>query len=203
MGSRWQTVTAGQLAGSATLVFSADAGAVSQMGAVNRASTGSMSVSLHGAGVGLSSNTGAMRVGKTGCEGTVWDSDSSVRCQVGHVVSGSRTAVFTVGSRAGSVSTLFSADMGSGSILGRSNRGGSGSASVTLYGASIGAIGSSGAVRVGRTACERTAWGSDTSVMCQVGHGISSSRLVSVSVGQPAGSTSSLHSSDFASLSVT
>ena len=49
----------------------------------NRVRTGSGSVTVHGAGMGLVSvYTGRAREGQTGCEATEWESETSVRCQV-------------------------------------------------------------------------------------------------------------------------
>ena len=48
----------------------------------NRAGTGSASVTVHGARLGLVAYTALGRVGQTGCEGTEWESETSVRCLV-------------------------------------------------------------------------------------------------------------------------
>ena len=58
-------------------------GGMSVMRRQNRAGTGSASVTVHGAGLGLVAFTALGRVGQTGCEGTEWESETSVRCLVG------------------------------------------------------------------------------------------------------------------------
>ena len=67
----------------------------------NRAGTGSASVTVHGASMGLVAYTAMGRVGQTGCEGTEWESETSVRCMVGHGARGTRRVVMTAGERAG------------------------------------------------------------------------------------------------------
>ena len=68
--------------GSVTQSWSADVGGLSVMGGQNRAGTGSASVTVHGASMGLVTYTGRAREGHTGCEATEWESETSVRCLV-------------------------------------------------------------------------------------------------------------------------
>ena len=75
-------MTAGDRGGSASQAWSADAGMVSLSRRDNRAGTGSASVTVHGASLGLVAYTGMAREGHTGCEGTEWESETSVRCMV-------------------------------------------------------------------------------------------------------------------------
>eukprot|EP00961_Rhodomonas_salina_P191512 2584698-Rhodomonas_salina.1 len=70
----------------------------------------------------------------------------------------------TVGGRVGSVSEGVSFEIGSVSVLRRTNMAGTGSASVTLQGTSLAHGVYSGSARVGATGCERTEWGSETGV---------------------------------------
>ena len=62
--------------------WSADVGGLSVMRRQNRAGTGSASVTVHGASMGLVAYTGRAREGHTGCEATEWESETSVRCMV-------------------------------------------------------------------------------------------------------------------------
>ena len=57
-------------------------------------------------------------------------------------------------------------------------------------------------VRVGRSACEQSVWGSDSAVMCLVGRGVMRSHVVAVSVGVRVGSLSVAMSLDEGSVSV-
>src|SRR6056300_1765739 len=69
----------------------------------NRAGTGSGSMTVHGSGMGLAGYTARGREGQTGCEGTEWESETSVRCLVGQGAGGTRRGVMTAGQRGGSL----------------------------------------------------------------------------------------------------
>ena len=112
------------------------------------------------------------RVGQTGCEGTEWESETSVRCLVGHGIRGTRRVAMTAGERAGACRRRCSVDAGSLSVSGEANRAGTGSASVTVHGSSLGLVAFTALGRVGQTGCEGTEWESETSVRCLVGHGV-------------------------------
>eukprot|EP00961_Rhodomonas_salina_P017373 233689-Rhodomonas_salina.1 len=71
-------MTVGERVGSVTGVWSTDLSAVSSMRRTNRAGTGSTSVTVKGSGLGLTTYTGSIRVGVTGCESTAWESETSV-----------------------------------------------------------------------------------------------------------------------------
>ena len=106
----------------------------------NRAGTGSASVTVHGAGMGLVTYTGRAREGQTGCEATEWESETSVRCLESHGGRGTRRVVMTAGERGGSVTQAWSGDVGMMSVIDGSNRGGTGSGSVTVHGAGMGLV---------------------------------------------------------------
>ena len=140
--------------------------------ASNRAGTGSASVTVHGAGLGLVAFTALGRVGQTGCEGTEWESETSVRCLVGHGARGTRRVMMTAGERGREHDARVLGGRGSMSVMRRSNRAGTGSASVTVHGSSLGLVAFTALGRVGQTGCEGTEWESETSVRCLVGHGL-------------------------------
>ena len=75
-------MTVGERGGSIPQGWSVEGGSLSVMGRQNRAGTGSGSVTVHGASMGLVADTIRGRVGHTGCEGTEWESETSVRCMV-------------------------------------------------------------------------------------------------------------------------
>ena len=58
-------------------------------------------MTVHGASMGLVTYTGRAREGQTGCESTEWESETSMRCMVGHGAGGTRRGVMTVGERGG------------------------------------------------------------------------------------------------------
>jgi hypothetical protein len=90
--------------------------------------------------MGLVTYTGRGREGETGCEATEWQSETSVRCVVTHGARGTRRVVMTVGERGGSVTQGWSVDLGGLSVMRRQNWAGTGSASVTVHGSSMGLV---------------------------------------------------------------
>ena len=132
--------------------------------------------------------TGKAREGHTGCESTQWESDSAVRCLIGHGARGTRRVVMTAGERRGSVTQTWSVDSAALSVMRRRNRAGTGSASITVHGANMGLVAYTGRAREGHTGCETTVWESETSVRCLVGHGVRGTRRVVMTVGEHGGS---------------
>ena len=105
----------------------------------NNPGTGSASVTMHGSSLGLEACTMMMRSDQTVCEGTEWESETSVRCMVGHGPLGTRHVVMTVGERVGTASMQMSLDASSISIVWQVNMAGTESTSVTVIGAGFGA----------------------------------------------------------------
>ena len=91
---------------------SMDAVAMSMTRGSNSAASGLASMTMHGAGLRHAGFTTMGRGGQTGCEGTEWESETSVRCMLGQGVRGSQV-----------------------NMTQRGNRGGTGSALVTVHGA--------------------------------------------------------------------
>jgi hypothetical protein len=119
--------------------YSVDAGSVSVALRLNHAGTGSASVKVHGAGLGLVAFTALGRMGQTGCEETEWESETSVRCTFLGAW-GTRRVMVTAGERTGSKSAMYSVDAGSMSVTRGLNRAGKGSVSVTVHGAGLGLV---------------------------------------------------------------
>ena len=204
-GTRRLVMTVGeQGGGSVTQGWSADVGALSVMRGQNAAGTGSASVTVHGASMGLVTYTGRAREGHTGCEATEWESETSVRCMVTHGARGTRRLVMTVGEQGGgSVTQGWSADVGALSVMRGQNAAGTGKASVTVHGASMGLVTYTGRAREGHTGCEATEWESETSVRCMVTHGARGTRRLVMTVGeQGGGSVTQGWSADVGALSV-
>ena len=201
-GTRQLVMTVGERGGSRTQAWSVDVGALSVMRRHNGAGTGSASVTLHGAGMGLETHTGRAREGHTGCEATEWESETSVRCLVTHGAQGPRRLTMTVGERGGSLTQGWSVDAGALSVMRRQNRAGTGSALVTVHGASMGLVTYTGRAREGHTGCEATQWESETSVRCLVTHGARGTRRVTMTVGERGGSVTQGWSVDVGALSV-
>jgi hypothetical protein len=202
-GTRRMTITASERVGSMSEVYSVDAGSVSAARSGNHAGTVSASVTVHGSSLGLVGFTAMGRVGETGCEGTEWESETTVRCLVGHGARGTRRVVMTAGERGGSMSEGYSVEAASMSVMRRGNHGGTGSASMTVHGSSLGLVALTALGRMGQTGCEGTGWESETSVRCLVGQGIRGTRRVVMTAGERTGSGSAMYSVDVGSMSVT
>merc|ERR550537_554092 len=98
-------------------------------------------MTVHGAGMGLVVCTSVARYGHdTGCDATEWESETSVRCLVGHGSRGTRRVVMTAGDRGASMTEGWSSYMAGMSVAGRGNRASSGSASMTVHGAGMGLV---------------------------------------------------------------
>ena len=130
-------------------------------------------MTVHGSSLGLVGMTAMVRSGQTGCEGTEWESETSVRCLVGRSASATQRVVMTGGERSGSMSEAYSVDALSVSMAGSSNVVDGGLVtSITVYGGGMGreARMMTAMVRSGQTGCEGTEWESETSVRCLAGH---------------------------------
>merc|ERR1719199_86 len=110
-------MTTGELSGSMSEGHSVDMGWMSVMRRENIAGTGSASVTVQGAGLGLAALTAMVRSGQTGCEGTEWESETSVRCRMGSSSGGTRRVTMTAGGRSGSMSEAYSVDAGRMSVM--------------------------------------------------------------------------------------
>ena len=201
-GTRRVAVTAGERTRSLSQGTSLDTRSVSLSRGVNRAGTGSTSVTVLGAGLGLVCFTGMVRSGHTGCEGTEWESETSVRCLVGHGARGTRRVAMTAGDRSGSMSEAYSSDMTGASVMSRGNRAGTGSASVTVHGSGLGLVSLTAMGRMGQTGCEGTEWESETSVRCRMCHGARGTRRIALTAGERVGTMSDMTSFDAGSVSV-
>lgn len=182
-GTRRVTMTAGMRGGSVTQGFSVDTIHLSVVRRSNRAGTGSGSVTVHGLGMGVMRYSSRGRQGHTQCEATDWESETSVRCRLGHGAGLSRRLMITVGERSGSLSQMWSTDVTGLSIVRRSNRAGTGASLVTLHGTSLGSAHYTAKARGGHTGCEGTDWESETSVRCRAGHGLGGTRRLAMTVG--------------------
>jgi hypothetical protein len=186
-GTRRVVMTAGGRGGSVTQGWSVDLARLSRMRRVNLAGTGSASMTVHGSGMGMVAYTVRGRGGHTGCEGTVWESETSMRCRVGHGAGGTRRMVMTAGGRGGSVTRGWSVDTAGLSRMRRVNHAGTGSASMTVHGSRMGVVAYTTRAREGHTGCEGTVWESETSVRCLVGHGSGGSRRLVMTVSSRGG----------------
>ena len=203
-GSVRVTLTLGRTTGSCSDTVSYDGVVVSAASVRNLMSTKHRSVTVDGAGLGLWSVSRGVRLGSTGCESSVWYSDTSlVSLTVAHQGGGTRRVSVTAGHRVGSQSEVFTVDGVGVSAGGRANIGGSGGVRVTVAGEGWRRHSMSEVARVGRTGCEGSLWISQTAVMCLVAsHSISGTRRVSVTSVIFVGSVTGMVSADVGVLSV-
>jgi hypothetical protein len=200
-GTRRVTWTAGVRSSSVTEVWSSDLGGVSVTRGINRAVTGSKSLTVHGAGMGVAGFSTGLRLHKTACETTGWSSDTAVRCRTGHGVGGSRRVVMTVSGQEGSRTQAWSMDVGGLSVVSGRNVFSTGSKLLSVHGTGLGIGAYTATSRVGQSRCEVTNWQSETSVRCRVAQGIQKSRRAVQTVGVRGGSLTQLISVDLAGLS--
>ena len=118
-------------------------------------STEHRSVTVEGAGLGLWSVSRGIRHGQTGCESSVWRSDTSlVSLTAAHQGGGTRRVSVTAGHRVGSQSEVFTVDSVGVSVAGRVNVGGGGGVGVTVAGEGWRRYSMSEVARVWQTGCE-------------------------------------------------
>ncbi|EKX32939.1 hypothetical protein GUITHDRAFT_120857, partial [Guillardia theta CCMP2712] len=101
-GSQRVSVTVDERVSSVTDAYSADRTRVSSVLRSNVPSTGSLSVTLVGAGAGLAGYSPIARAAPTASEVTAWLSDTSLRSMAVESVGGSRTLLITASLQAGS-----------------------------------------------------------------------------------------------------
>eukprot|EP00277_Geminigera_cryophila_P026926 CAMPEP_0179482012 /NCGR_PEP_ID=MMETSP0799-20121207/59610_1 /TAXON_ID=46947 /ORGANISM="Geminigera cryophila, Strain CCMP2564" /LENGTH=475 /DNA_ID=CAMNT_0021294933 /DNA_START=9 /DNA_END=1432 /DNA_ORIENTATION=- len=201
-GTRHVVVTIVEQAGTATHVLSSDRSIV-QIAPHNnnRASTGSTSVTVRGAGYGLIAHTIILRLGASCCEATKWESDTGVCCMVTQGVRISQSLSMTGGILSSSSSSVFSFDCAVGSSLLSSNAHATGSIFVTIMGAALGATANSQGSRTGLSASESTIWISTSSVACRQSSGVQSSKILHITVAPHSGSMTQAISYNTASIS--
>ncbi|EKX41050.1 hypothetical protein GUITHDRAFT_164463 [Guillardia theta CCMP2712] len=176
--------------GTVTGIASYDAPETSSMSYKNTPYKMNTLITLIGQMTQTTGYSGEGRVGETGCEGSRWESETSVACKVGAGAGGSLRAAVTVSEQVGTRSEAGTYDRGGASEIGSGNAAGTGARSVTVIGAGLGAAEYSGEGRVGETGCEGSRWESETSVACKVGAGAGGSLRAAVTVSEQVGTRS-------------
>ncbi|KAJ1465477.1 hypothetical protein T484DRAFT_1864633, partial [Baffinella frigidus] len=193
-GSTSVAITAGVRVDTMTAVLSYNSpvlsggGNATTFGRSNSPSTGSVSMTIVGAGFAINDYSQRSRVGGTACEATSWESDNSMRCLSSGGVFGTLRVAVTAGVSVGTVTESLLYDVPMLSITTRANRAGGGSASVTVQGSGLGHSDYTGESRVGATACEASEWESDSSLRCLSSGGVFGTLSVAVTAGIRAGS---------------
>jgi hypothetical protein len=130
------------------------------------------------------------REGQTGCEGTEWESETSVRCMVGHGAQGTRRVVMTAGGMVCSQSQTSSYDLAMFSTMADSNVPSTGASSVTLSGSRFGPSSSSVRMSISSSVAESSSWVSQSSLLCLSGFGSQTTNRLSLTIQGKSGSLS-------------
>lgn len=181
-GTRRVVLTTGRHAGTATQILSYDVPSLSVMFPTNNPTTGKLSCTLRGSFLGLLGDSQAGRVGGSACEQTIWQADTGLLCKVPAGIRGTRKIIATSGQRDGSRTEIFSYDNEGVSSMGPLNAAATGAQVVTVSGHRFGIKDYTNEVRFGFTACERTRWISDSTVLTLSAAGVRSSRRVVITV---------------------
>ena len=189
--SRRMSMSVGLRVGSTSEACSYDSGQVDRMTS-NAASTGSLSLSVCGSGLGLAAYTAAAVVGWTACELTAWVSASAllVRSGAGQALPNNRAVAATVGWQVGSVSKAYTVDGVHLSGAAVSNAGLTVASRLTIQSADLGPGAYSCRASAASTACESTAWVSYTAVTCWAAFYVPRSMPLSLTAGSMPGSVS-------------
>jgi hypothetical protein len=169
--------------GTATFLWSMDRGMVSALKSWNVQITGSAQVTLFGTSLGIQDSTVPLRLGMTACETSDWGSSSSLRCRVSGPALMSRRLGMTAGLQIGTFSSAFSTGTTSISSITVQNLASTGANILTVYGSSFGKSLSSARMRLSSTSSSRSAWMSDTGIICRFETGFRQSRNVRISLG--------------------
>eukprot|EP00961_Rhodomonas_salina_P000778 11053-Rhodomonas_salina.1 len=123
-GSRAIRISSGERSGSVTDAWSAGHGTLIVATRLNQPGTGSLSITLSGAGLGSLVYTLQSRLGSTSFEATDWASQTHVLCRSEASVRGTRHVIVTAAERSSTSTALFTVDVMGTSMVRRANRGG-------------------------------------------------------------------------------
>ena len=198
-GSWKQMLTVGRLVGSLSEAVSFDGG-LSSLTHVNQAGHGTMSLTVHGRGLGPAGVTAAERAGMTSCEATEWQADTALRCLVSKVTGKTRRVSFTAGRHVGTLSQIFSVDV-LPLISGTRPDNRAGSSSYFEFGAGLVGYHLTTRAAISHTTAESTEWISDSSLFCKHALSIRGSMAVSVTSGLLVASLTQAYSVDLVTVS--
>jgi len=196
--TRLVSVTVGLQSGSMSEAYSIAIPSISGPSRSNSANTGSVSVTIIGSSLGCASVTA--RLLHSASEATTWMSDSMILGMSTSTTHASRIIAFTAGNRDGSMTQAITFDFLTistfNSTLGLRNFPSTCSAFISISGAQVSSLPMTEQMRGGGTACESTAWSSQTSVLCRVASGIMNTRHLLMTVRMATGSATQLFSMD-------
>eukprot|EP00961_Rhodomonas_salina_P003532 49012-Rhodomonas_salina.1 len=135
------------------------------------------------------------RSGHTSCESSIWLSSTTAGCRASASAYFTQRLQLTIGGRLGTVTEAFSVDTFALSVSMRSNSAVTGSASIILLGKGLLQTEHSSAARLFMSACETSAWVSETSMKCHTSSTGGSLRI-GVTVGEKIGTLTETLSAD-------
>jgi hypothetical protein len=198
-GTHHFVLTAGMRGGSVSQSWSVDK--MSLLGVSQRsnvASSGSILLTISGAGMLTTVYTSRSRVGRTTCESTVWISSTSTNCRSGRSERASLHALVTAGVHSSSMTQVWSSDTPQMSVI-KSVNGGVAAASalsMTVHGSGMAVSAHTARARKGITGCEATVWISPLSLTCRVAHILHGTRQTLATLTHQIGSLTQAWSAD-------
>ena len=153
---------------------------------------------ISGVGFGISDYSESLTVGRTNCELSLWSSTTSVFCKVASGVGGSFPLVFTSGSAVGRTGSVAFTYLGPNifvqspalAFIWKFNHPVTGSTPITVQAVFLGLFSVTQDLRTGASDCEGTMWVSDTALTGIITAGVGATKMIAVTTGQEAGSTS-------------
>eukprot|EP00961_Rhodomonas_salina_P288870 3903804-Rhodomonas_salina.1 len=184
-------LSGGDQVGSISECLSFDTSGFGRLSLGNSPSSGSLSVTVSGQGLGSVEVSQTSRFGGSAGEASGWISDSSIVCAVPSSASGTTTVVLTASSLVASLSQALSFEKATvGTVFYNT------SALVNITGSNFGSWDISSTAQLGGTACESSEWSSTSSVLCKGADGFARTVSVVMTGGLSTGSLSEAISFD-------
>ena len=195
-GSKKMVLTLGQLLGTSSSLLSLDPSSAPRILRSNAGGTGSVSVTLEGAGLVGISMSAKCRFAQSSSEATNWQSSVEIPCLIAKGAQGSLYVVLTAATLVSSLTHAISFDRETVSRVSGQNSAVRKAIMVTNTGSAFGPSDGTTSGRVQHSACEQSRWVSETSLLSGLRHSLSSSLRTTLTAGNSAGSVSALFSSD-------
>ena len=209
-------VTSGMREGTRTEVVSYDAPSMSSVGGSNSPARGRVRITVVGDSFGGTDYSTAARVasrsgtpthdaehlgGGTSCEASAWASVTAMTCRTPRGLLFPKGIALTIARLVGSTTKLLSYDVPMALRAVPPNGPVVGGGLATILGANFGWLDTSARARVGGSACEATAWDSDSGVVCSVSQGVGADRPIAVTMQRMRATAPRLFTYDAAAIS--
>jgi hypothetical protein len=189
------------LEGTGRALFSFDAPAVTYHNNVyNAATTGGNTLTLSGVNFGAIGYTPSVKVGKTVCASSSWQSLTSIQCTVPNGYGTELQAGVTLGYIAGTKLKQMSYDAPIMSQVVARNMPTTSGALITIFGSNFGFEDTTPLPRIGSTRCATTSWNSETMLKCRTAQGLGASHTSSLTLSLVVGTFSDTFTYDAAAI---